>query len=41
MKIRKVVRERSDLTYAGIKSILVSQREAKVGKLEEYIFDEE
>ena len=38
-KIGKIVEENPDLTYEFIKEILISQQEAKAGKLEEYSFD--
>jgi len=38
-KIGKLVEENPDLNYEFIKQILISQQEAKAGKLEEYTFD--
>jgi len=39
-KIGKIVEENPDLTYEFIKSILISQQEAKARKLEPYVFEE-
>lgn len=38
-KIGKLVEENPDLNYEFIKQILISEQEAKAGKLDEYIFD--
>ena len=38
-KIGKIVEENPDLTYEFIKEVLISQQEARAGKLEEYSFD--
>ena len=38
-KIGKLAEENPDLNYEFIKQILISQQEAKAGRLKEYIFD--
>ena len=40
VRIGKIAEENPDLTYEFIKNILISQQEAKEGRLEAYIFDE-
>lgn len=40
-KIGRLAEENPDLTYDLIKDILISQQEARAGKLEAYTFDKE
>jgi hypothetical protein len=40
VRIGKIAEENPDLTYEFIKNILISQQEAKEGRLEAYVFDE-
>ncbi len=40
-RIGKIAEENPDLTYEFIKNILISQQEARAGKLERYVFNKD